>query len=73
MNSLNPSSAESRACSSKATLRQHSSGSRPRSRNLSMDGDSDYEDGGPEDESLEMARRAYNQQLSDAYKVRPKT
>jgi len=38
------------------------------SRKLSAEGDSDYEDGGPEDESLEMARRSYNQQLSDAFK-----
>ena len=34
------------------------------------DDDSDYEEDGPEDDSLDIARRTHNQHLSDAFKVR---
>ena len=52
-----------------SSLQKNVKNDAPKLRKLSIDGDSDYEDRGPEDESLEMARRAYNQQLSDAFKV----
>ncbi|XP_063711783.1 uncharacterized protein LOC134840060 isoform X2 [Symsagittifera roscoffensis] len=51
-----------------SSLQKNVKNDAPKLRKLSIDGDSDYEDRGPEDESLEMARRAYNQQLSDAFK-----